>query len=275
MPIKHRISVAVTVASIGLAACVTDPNTGQQTISRGGGGALAGAGAGALLGALLGGRNNRAEVLIGTGIGALAGGAIGGYMDKQERELRARTAGTGIEVERQGDEINMRLPSGISFDFNSASVRPEFRATLDQVAQTLASYQSTFVDVSGHTDAIGTVQVNQRLSEQRARSVADYLSFQGVNRARVATRGFGKSNPIASNDTDQGRAQNRRVEIKISPVTEQDMGGRGQQGGYQQQGGYPQQQGGYPQQQGGYPQQQGGYPQQQGGYQPPRPGYPQ
>lgn len=242
MSFNRRIVIAVTAASLGLAACITDPDTGQQTLSKGGGGALAGAGAGALLGALLGGRNNRAEVLIGTGIGALAGGAIGNYMDKQERELRARTAGSGIEVERQGDEINLKLPSGISFDFNSATVKPEFRPALDQVAQTLASYQSTFVDVSGHTDSVGTVQVNQRLSEQRAASVADYLSYQGVNRARIATRGYGKSMPIATNDTDEGRAMNRRVEIKISPVTEQDMG-QGQRPGqpvYQQRPGYPQ-----------------------------------
>ena len=239
MALKTNILVGVTMASLALGACVTDPNTGQSTISRAGGGAAAGAGAGALLGALLGGRNNRAEVLIGTGIGAIAGGAIGGYMDKKERELRARTAGSGIEVERQGDEINLKLPSGISFDFNSASVKPEFRPALDQVAQTLASYQSTFVDVSGHTDSVGTVAVNQRLSEQRAQSVADYLSYQGVARPRIATRGFGKSMPIASNDTEDGRAQNRRVEIKLSPVTEQDMGGRGQQQYQQQRPGTP------------------------------------
>lgn len=239
MALKTNILVGVTMASLALGACVTDPNTGQSTISRAGGGAAAGAGAGALLGALLGGRNNRAEVLIGTGIGAIAGGAIGGYMDKQERELRARTAGSGIEVERQGDEINLKLPSGISFDFNSASVKPEFRPALDQVAQTLASYQSTFVDVSGHTDSVGTVAINQRLSEQRAQSVADYLSYQGVARPRIATRGFGKSMPIASNDTEDGRAQNRRVEIKLSPVTEQDMGGRGQQQYQQQRPGTP------------------------------------
>ncbi|KAB7644490.1 OmpA family protein [Polymorphobacter fuscus] len=232
MPIKTRILLAVTASSLALAACVTDPETGQQGISRAGGGALAGAGAGALLGALLGGRNNRAEVLIGTGIGAIAGGAIGGYMDRQERELRARTAGTGIEVERQGDEINLKLPAGVTFDFNSAAVKPDFRPALNQVAQTLASFPSTFVDVSGHTDAIGSVAVNQRLSEQRAQSVADYLTYQGVARQRIATRGFGKSMPIASNDTDEGRAQNRRVEIKISPVTEQDMRSPGGAPGY-------------------------------------------
>lgn len=218
---SKAIVIAVT-ASLSLAGCVTDPQTGQQTLSKAGGGAAIGAGTGAILGALLGGRNNRAETIIGAGIGAIGGAAIGGYMDKQERELRARTAGSGIEVERRGDDINLRMPSGVTFDFNSASVKPQFRPALDQVAQTLASYQSTFVDVSGHTDAVGTDAVNQRLSEQRAQAVADYLSYQGVNRARIATRGFGKQFPVASNDTDAGRAENRRVEIKLSPVTEQD-----------------------------------------------------
>ena len=228
MAIKTKFTVALLAGTLALTGCVTDPDTGQRGLSRSGGGALAGAGAGALLGALLGGRNNRAEVLIGSGIGAIAGGAIGGYMDKQERELRARTANTGIEVERQGDEINLKLPSGISFDFNSAAVKPEFRPVLDQVAQTLASYQSTFVDISGHTDSIGSDAVNQRLSEQRAKAVADYLGYQGVNAARMATRGFGKAYPIASNDTEQGRAENRRVEIKLSPVTQQDFNSAGQ-----------------------------------------------
>lgn len=217
--------VGMIASSLSLTGCVTDPETGEKRMSNAGAYGAAGAGAGALIGALLGGRNNRAEVLIGTGIGAIAGGAVGGYMDKQEKELRARTANTGIEVERKGDEINLKLPSGISFDFNSSQVKPEFRPALDQVAQTLASYQSTFIDVTGHTDSIGTDAVNQRLSEQRAQAVADYLSYQGVNRARVATRGYGKQFPIASNDTEQGRAQNRRVEIKLSPVTTQDVNG--------------------------------------------------
>lgn len=225
MAIRTKAFIAIIAGSLTLTACVTDPETGRQTLSKGGGGALAGAGAGALLGVVLGGRNNRAEVLIGTAVGAIAGGAVGSYMDKQERELRARTANTGIEVERKGDEINLKLPSGISFDFNSATVKPEFRPALDQVAQTLASYQSTFIDVSGHTDSIGSDAVNQRLSEQRAAAVADYLQYQGVNRARVATRGYGKQFPIASNDIEAGRAQNRRVEIKLSPVTEQDLNG--------------------------------------------------
>ena len=220
---RSRFMITGTLcAALALAGCVTDPETGEQRISRTGGTAAAGAGAGALLGALLGGRNNRAEVLIGTGIGALAGVAVGSYMDKQERELRERTANTGVEVQRDGDEINLRMPSGLTFDFNSAMVKPEFRPTLDQVAQTLNAYPSTFIDVSGHTDSIGTDAVNQRLSEQRANAVADYLTYQGINRARIATRGYGKQFPIASNETEEGRAKNRRVEIKLSPVTEQD-----------------------------------------------------
>lgn len=226
MAIKTKLTIAVIASALTLTACVTDPDTGQQTLSKGGGGALAGAGAGALLGALLGGRNNRAEVLIGTGIGAIAGGAIGGYMDKQERELRARTANTGIEVERDGEEINIKLPSGISFDFNSAAVKPEFRPALDQVAQTLASYQSTFIDVTGHTDSTGSDAINQPLSERRAAAVADYLQYQGVQRARMATRGYGAQFPVASNDSEAGRAQNRRVEIRLSPVTQQDVQGQ-------------------------------------------------
>ena len=120
MAFSSKITLALLAGTLALTGCVTDPDTGRTGMSRAGGGALAGAGAGALLGALLGGRNNRAEVLIGTGIGAIAGASIGGYMDKQERELRARTANTGIEVERKGDEINLKLPSGISFDFNAS-----------------------------------------------------------------------------------------------------------------------------------------------------------
>ena len=223
---KPRVLILATVATLGLSACVTNPDTGRERVSRAGIGAGAGAVTGAVLGAILGGRNNRAETLIGAGLGAVAGGAVGGYMDRQERELRARTAGTGVEVVRRGDNLDLRMPSGITFDFNSSAVRSEFRQTLDQVSQTLGSYQSTYVDVTGHTDSIGTDAVNQRLSDERARAVADFLSSRGVNRARIATRGFGKTQPIASNADEAGRSQNRRVEIHISPIVEDDFRGR-------------------------------------------------
>ena len=168
---------------------------------------------------------DRVGILIGTGIGAIAGAAVGSYMDRQERELREKTAGTGIEVERDGADINLRMPSGVTFDFNSATLKPDFRPALDQVVTTLTAYPSTFIDVSGHTDSIGSDAVNQQLSEKRANAVADYLTYQGIARQRMATRGFGKQFPVASNDTEEGRAQNRRVEIKLSPVTEQDLQG--------------------------------------------------
>ncbi len=220
---KNVIMIAALSGALALGGCVTDPETGDRRISRPAGTAAAGAGAGALLGALLGGRNNRAEVLIGAGVGAIAGGAVGSYMDKQARELKQRTAGSGIEVEQRGDEIAIKLPSGIAFDTNESSVRPDMRPALDQVAKTLASYQSTFIDVTGHTDSTGGDAINQPLSDRRASAVADYLQYQGVQRARMATRGYGAQMPVATNDTDAGRAQNRRVEIRLSPVTQSDV----------------------------------------------------
>ena len=210
-------------AGIALTAtgCATDPTTGQQSLTRGGKGALAGAAGGALIGGALGGGKGAA---IGAAVTALAGGAVGGYMDKQERQLRAQTAGTGIEVERQGDAILLEMPSAVTFDFNSAQLKPEFMPSLNKVAQTLASFQSTYVNISGFTDSIGSDAVNLRLSQQRAQSVADYLIGNGVSASRIVTKGFGAANPVASNDTDVGRAQNRRVEIKLTPITEQNAG---------------------------------------------------
>jgi outer membrane protein OmpA-like peptidoglycan-associated protein len=229
MPLKTKATLAAIAATmVATAACTTNPYTGQREISRTAVGAVLGAGAGYLAGDIVGGRNDRAERIIGTGIGALAGGAIGAYMDRQEAQLRRQTAGTGVDIIRQGDELLLRMPSGITFDFDSFAVRPEFRATLDQVAQTLVSHPQTYVDVLGHTDSVGTAAYNQRLSEQRARAVADHLSARGVNPARVAIRGYGLTMPIASNDTDAGRAQNRRVEVKIVPVRQEDF----QQPGY-------------------------------------------
>ena len=221
-PIRPIVAVA---ALASLAACTTDPYTGRQTISRAGVGALGGAAGGALLGTLIGGRNSRTETILGAGIGALGGAAVGSYMDRQEARLRQQTAGSGIDVVRQGDDLLLRMPSGITFDTNSYLIQPRFQATLDQVANTLASYPQTFVDVYGYTDSTGGPAINQPLSENRARAVADYLSGHGVVPARIGVRGMADAMPIASNDTPAGRLQNRRVEIKLTPVTQDD--GRG------------------------------------------------
>lgn len=206
-------------ASLLTAGCVTDPETGRKHLSNTAIGAIGGALGGYLLGDIIGGRNDRTAKIVGAGIGGIAGAGIGAYMDKQERDLRARTAGSDVTVTRQGDDLILNLPAGVTFPVDSAEIQPQFRTTLDQVADTLKQYPSTFIDIYGHTDSSGSDQYNQALSERRATSVADYLTMRGVQSARIATRGFGETQPIASNDTPEGRAANRRVEIKLTPIT--------------------------------------------------------
>jgi outer membrane protein OmpA-like peptidoglycan-associated protein len=201
------------------AACVTDPETGERRISRTAIGAVLGGGAGYVLGEVLGGRNDRTERLIGAGIGAIAGGAVGNYMDRQERDLRRQTEGTGVVVERQGDELLLTMPSGITFAHDRYDVQPQFQTTLDQIAQTLQSYPSTMIDVYGHTDSTGSDAYNQQLSERRAQSVAAYLSGRGVQPVRIATQGFGETRLIHNPERNEAdRQANRRVEIRIVPA---------------------------------------------------------
>ena len=214
------ISVAILASLLPLSACVTDPETGNRTISKTAIGGLGGALGGYLLGDLVGGRRDRTEKIVGAGIGALAGAGVGYYMDEQERKLREQTAGTGVNVIRDGDNLVLDMPSGITFDVDSSTVQPAFQATLSQVAQTLTQYEKTYVDVLGHTDSTGSDGYNQTLSERRASSVAGYLTSRGVQSARLATRGYGESQPKASNLDESGRAANRRVEIRLVPVTE-------------------------------------------------------
>ena len=218
---RLAFSAAAAALLVTTAACVTDPNTGERRISKAAIGVGVGAVGGYLLGDLIGGRNDRTERIVGAGIGAIAGGAVGAYMDRQEQELRRRTAGTGVDIERQGDELVLTMPSGITFAFDRYDIQPQFRPTLDQIAETLREYPQTMIDVYGHTDSVGSDAYNQTLSENRARSVADYLSARGVQPVRIATRGFGESQPTASNATDEGRAANRRVELRIVPVEQQ------------------------------------------------------
>ncbi len=208
---------------LATAACTTDPNTGQRQISKAAIGGIGGALGGYLLGDLVGGKRDRTEKILGAGIGAVAGAGIGAYMDAQERKLREQTAGSGVDVIRDGDNLVLRMPSGITFTTDSAAVQPQFRPTLDEVSSVLAQYPKTYIDVYGHTDSDGSDAYNQTLSERRAQSVADYLTSRGVQSARIATRGFGETQPIASNATAEGKASNRRVEIKVAPVTESDL----------------------------------------------------
>lgn len=196
------------------------PQQQQGGMSRTGKGALIGAAIGAAAGLLSGSdaTERRQRALVGAGVGGLAGGAIGSYQDRQERILRERTQGTGVDVIRQGDNITLNMPSGITFDFDSATLKPQFNSVLDGVASTLQEYNQTIIEVAGHTDSVGTDSYNQALSERRANAVGNYLMSRGIMRDRFIIVGAGESRPIASNDTDSGRAQNRRVEITLVPV---------------------------------------------------------
>ena len=214
------ISLGLMAALLPLSACVTDPETGNRTISKAAIGGLGGALGGYLLGDLVGGKRDRTEKILGAGIGAVAGAGVGYYMDEQERKLRAQTAGTGVNVIRDGDNLVLDMPSEVTFAVDSANIDSGFRNTLDQVATTLTQYEKTYVDVLGHTDSTGSDAYNQGLSERRASSVSSYLSSRGVQSARLATRGYGESQPKASNLDASGRAANRRVEIRLVPVTQ-------------------------------------------------------
>ena len=221
MRMPHRIFGSLAAAALlsTTAACVTNPETGERELSQKGAiGGVLGAVVGYFAGDIIGGKRDRTERAIGAGVGAVAAAAIGTYMDKQEAELRRKTAGTGVVVEREGDELLLTMPAGITFPINSYAIQPQFYSTLDQVAQTLNAYPSTLIDVYGHTDPSGGDAINVPLSKNRAEAVATYLSQRGVNRTRIATQGFGSSQPIADNSTETGRQQNRRVELRVVPI---------------------------------------------------------
>jgi outer membrane protein OmpA-like peptidoglycan-associated protein len=221
---KSRLIVSSLAAAslLTAAGCVTDPNTGERKVSRtaigGGGGALVGL----ILGGLIGGPTGR---IVGAGIGGVAGGIIGYKMDQQIKELKEQTAGSGVDVTPTDDgrAILVNLPDGVTFDVGSATLKPQFRDTLDKIAASMKLYPDSLIDVYGHTDSTGSDAFNQNLSENRARTVADYLAMRGVSSSRIRSRGFGETMPVADNGTDEGRAKNRRVEIKIVPVSQEDV----------------------------------------------------
>ena len=207
--------VAVLIASMALAGCETVQQN-PRTASGAAIGALGGAAAGTLFKG-----DDRRNALIGAGIGLLAGAAIGQYLDRQQRELEQNLQGSGAQVTRQGEQLMVNLPGNVTFATDSAQIRPEFYPVLNDVAATLQRYPQSYIDVVGHTDNTGSAEYNQRLSEQRAQSVANYLVSRGVEPARIAAYGQGETQPIASNATPEGRQANRRVELRIIPATQQ------------------------------------------------------
>jgi len=213
---------AAVAGALLLTSCATytgqtsDPNDPNRT----GRGAAIGAVAGAVLGAASGGdaTERRQRATVGAAAGAAIGAGVGVYQDRQEAALRRQMAGTGVEVERQGDNITLNMPSGITFDFDRADLKSEFRPVLDNLATTLNEYNQTRIEVTGHTDSKGTDAYNMTLSQNRANAVAGYLGGRGVASSRMVVTGAGETRPVASNDTESGRAQNRRVEITLVPM---------------------------------------------------------
>ncbi len=206
-----------------VSACSTvNPYTDEKQTSKLAIGAGIGAASGAVIGLLTADSKNRQRnALIGAGLGAAAGGGVGYYMDVQEAKLRQRLRNSGVSVTRAGDQIVLNMPGNVTFASGSPNINADFYGVLNAVALVLKEYDKTTVDVVGHTDSVGSESYNQQLSENRARSVAEYLSSQGILPARLLLAGMGEAQPIASNDTPEGRTQNRRVTIQISPVVAQ------------------------------------------------------
>lgn len=217
-----KLVILACVASLSACQTANDPVTGQpqrnNTVAGATLGVLAGAVTGLLVAKNKSGKDKRKSALIGAGIGALVGGGIGSYMDRQEQELRQQLANSGVSVTRRGNEIILNMPGNVTFASDDARLSSAFFQVLDSVAVVLAKYPKTLLDVDGHTDSTGSPQHNQTLSEQRALSVANYIAQRGVDGRRLRVVGFGEIQPIADNSTEFGRAQNRRVEIRIAPL---------------------------------------------------------
>ncbi len=221
---KTGIAVLVlwaSVSMVALPACTTiNPYTEEKQTAKATEGATIGGIVGAILGAATAGRGHRAEnALIGAGVGAIAGGGAGYYMDVQEAKLRQKLEGTGVHVARNGNDISLVMPGDVTFETNSASLDSKFFSVLDSVGTVLQEYKSTLVTVAGYTDSTGPAEYNQTLSEKRATAVALYLNSRGVAKERLAAIGHGEAHPVAGNDTAEGRARNRRVEITLDPIT--------------------------------------------------------
>ena len=224
MFISRRLIVAASAVAL-LAGCATPnpyDNQGQassgtglsKTATYGGLGALAGAVAGAAID-----HNNRGKgALIGAAVAGLGAAGYGYYADKQEAALRASMANTGVEVQRQGDNITLVMPGNITFATNSANIAPSFYQPLNNLANSLKQFNQNTIQIVGYTDSTGSRQLNMDLSQRRAQSVATYLTSQGVSGQYLSVKGMGPADPIASNATADGRAQNRRVQVTLAPI---------------------------------------------------------
>ncbi|PWK53467.1 OmpA family protein [Pleionea mediterranea] len=210
LPAIFSILFAVLVMS----GCQTyDPYTGEKQVSKA---TTIGAISAVVCGAIGSRKSSKRARNAAVGCG-LIGMGVGAYMDAQEKKLRNELEGTGVRVAREGENIRLIMPSNITFGVNRAEVQSSFYSTLNSVAKVLGEFNESVLVVSGHTDSSGSESYNFDLSIKRATSVANYLKQREISSERLKVRGFGESSPIATNSTEQGRADNRRVELLIEP----------------------------------------------------------
>ena len=218
MSVRRSLSAIFLGCSIGLlAGCNTAP---APVLVRPASFTPLGLNAPYLYADVIGGRKSRATKMRSAKIRPMSGGAAPAYMAGLDTELRQQTAGIGLDVLRVGDSVVVRIPAELTFDSGSSAVKPQFDATLHEIARTVKTRSQTFVDVFAHTDTTGTPQGNEALSAKRAAAVATYLAAHGVTRARIASKGLGESAPLYNPETsEQEKAANRRVEIRLVPYT--------------------------------------------------------
>ncbi|MEE9329694.1 MAG: OmpA family protein [Parvularculaceae bacterium] len=215
--------IAISALAMVAACTTTDPYTGEQKTSKATKGAIYGAIGGAVVGAATNKDKALENAIYGAAAGAAIGGGIGAYMDRQEQALRAELEASGVSIRRVGDQIELVMPSNITFASNQSDIKPEFYQTLNGVGKVLAKYDQTTLVIGGHTDASGSDDYNMDLSIKRAENVGNYLASQGVVSPRIRALGYGESQPVADNTSDSGKSQNRRVQILIDPPAEGSM----------------------------------------------------
>ena len=210
---RNTLMVAALASGLALSGCTTDPNTGQQRLNKTAIGTLAGAAGGATISKATGGDKTGRDAAIGAALGA----GVGYYMERQAKQLEQQMAGTGVTVTPNANgNIDLVMPGNITFAFDSASLNPSFRPTLDKLAATMNEYNQNTVTIAGHTDSVGKPSYNMNLSRDRANSVRNYLVSRGVASNRINVVAYGQTRPIADNNSDYGRQQNRRVELTVN-----------------------------------------------------------
>lgn len=210
------LTIVTIAAAVALSGCVTNASTGERQISKTALYGVGGAVTCGIIGAISHGSKGARNSALACGA---VGAGVGGYMDYQEAKLREQLKNTGVAVEREGNQIKLTMPENVTFATNSYTLSAAAQTSLAQAAQTLATYNETTIQVIGHTDSTGSDAINNPLSYNRAQSVANYLASQGVAQSRMTVSGQGSRQPVASNATVEGRAQNRRVELLINPDT--------------------------------------------------------